>query len=200
VSIARYLEFLAAAFDPDAQSPECTWNQSFLPPSNWPPPQGEEERPVAHVDWCDARAYCEWAGKRLCGRIGGGPNEFTSYKTVDKSEWYLACGGETELTYPYGSTYDPLLCNGSDFGASSSLPVPASVSCVGATAGLFDMSGNVHEWTDECEDSIDRSAQCRRRGGSFFSELDLLRCAGGSKRARDFVGETTGIRCCADPG
>ena len=66
VTNAHYQAFLeqmpSAAAGPDV----CDWNDSFVP-QGWPLATGTEDHPVGGVDWCDANAYCAWAGKRLCG-------------------------------------------------------------------------------------------------------------------------------------
>ncbi len=63
------------------------------------------------------------------------------------------------------------------------------------------MSGNVWEWTNACEalDVAEDEQLCRRRGGSYTSEPNNLRCAVSSLRARDYRFSNTGIRCCAPP-
>jgi hypothetical protein len=52
------------------------------------------------VDWCDAHAYCKPVGKRLCGKIGGGPNLYADYASASSSEWYRACSSGGSFTYP----------------------------------------------------------------------------------------------------
>ena len=47
--------------------------------------------PVVGVNWCQAYGFCKSAGKRLCGRIGGGANAFTDYASAAASQWYNAC-------------------------------------------------------------------------------------------------------------
>jgi len=58
------------------------------------------------VDFCDADAYCKWAGKRLCGRIGGGTLTVDESIEPKASEWVNACtqGGKTKL--PYGDAFE----------------------------------------------------------------------------------------------
>jgi len=77
VSRAQYAKFLVSkGSDTSGQPPYCEWNKSYDPASSvraaWPP-LDTGDHPVSQVDWCDAYAYCKWAQKRLCGKIGGGP-------------------------------------------------------------------------------------------------------------------------------
>jgi sulfatase modifying factor 1 len=74
------------------------------------------------------------------------------------------------------------------------LPTGSLASCEGGYSGLFDMSGNVWEWTSTCTDN---QWYCRLRGGSFRTDYFGLQCS-----YRQFnVDPTThdldwGFRCC----
>ncbi len=122
VTNAQYQAFLAAGVDPASQPAECSWNSELAPNTTTPSsecttalfdPVNRADYPVVCVDWCDAQAYCKWAGKRLCQHPGGptlgGDVSF---------EWIYACTANQTLTFPYGNTYDPSACNGKDSGNS----------------------------------------------------------------------------------
>lgn len=114
-------------------------------------PNGWVNKPVTWISLEDARAYAKWAGKRL-------PHEW---------EWQYAAQGKTGNQYPWGNTWD-----------SSAVPVPEKGSVLrgpddvdahpkGASPfGVFDMVGNVWQWTDEFMDEHTRSAILR--GGSYY--------------------------------
>ncbi len=106
--------------------------------------EGKEYHPVTHISWEDAKAYAEWAGKRL-------PTE---------AEWeWAAMGGMANTVYPWGNELDSdnevhanywqgdfPYDNRENDGFYLSAPVGTFQP---NGYGLYDMSGNVWEW---CED------------------------------------------------
>lgn len=129
------------------------------PPAHWREGQyenGEARLPVVNVTWYEARAFCEWAGKRL-------PVE---------SEWEYAARGRDNRLYPYGNEWKPRFSNARETG----LDKPQAVGSYpegDSTFGVADLAGNVAEWT-ETEYLPYPGSQARRddghriiRGGGF---------------------------------
>lgn len=133
------------------------------------------------VTLAEARDACVRVGKRLC----------------TGSEWKLACqGGQADRTYPYGSSYDGSACRDWNNGQASNPYVTGSATrCEGGVAGLFDMVGNVAEWTDS-GDGTDLATGVVR-GGSFASQ-DQPSCLAESTTAVTSQLIYVGFRCCAD--
>ena len=123
----------------------------YVPGANWRHPEGpdtdikgREKHPVVQVAWFDAMAYAKWAGKRL----------------ATEAEWEFASrGGKEKLTYVWGSEKTPdgkwlaniwqgSFPNGNTLQDGFKLQSP-----VGSFApngyGLYDMAGNVWEWTSD---------------------------------------------------
>jgi formylglycine-generating enzyme len=160
-----------------------------------------DHHPVVFVDWCDANAYCAAAGKRLCGAIGGGPNDYASHEDASKSQWYRACSSGGMYTYPYGNAYQGMSCNGYDYWNDDNrhtLAVGSLASCVTTAgyAGVHDLSGNVFEWEDSCV-GRNQSAYCHIRGGAFGYDSSNLTCAVGGNYVRMVAGYGIGFRCCS---
>lgn len=200
VTNAKYAAFLEVPISPEIQHPACAWKTDFTP-GMWPPPMEHGKLPVVLIDWCDAEAYCKWAGKRLCGAIGGGPGGFdfdSGIADKNTNQWYRACSGTGGNLYPYGSTHEPGRCNDAWAMKGGRVEVGSMPDCWGSAPGLFDMNGNVFELVDACEGDGD-DALCLRRGGSFKTDLAKdERCDLMSPRARSARYDYVGTRCCTD--
>ena len=115
------------------------------PPFHWggpAPPPGKARLPVYNVSWHDASRYCAAQGGRL-------PTE---------AEWeYAARGGVADLDYPWGNEYTDTTPDGTStrraHAGSSTGPRPVGSFAPNAY-GLYDMSGNVWEWTADWYDLL----------------------------------------------
>ncbi len=202
VTNSQYARFLVELVPPQAVTadpPFCDFNETFGPTDGWPPAADRANHPVVYVDWCDAYAYCAWAGKRLCGRIGGGSEEWLEWRNPRQSQWYNACSAGGAKQWPYGFAFEATTCNGLARGLGDVLPVGDSAGCEGGFDGIFDIVGNAAEWRDNCETTnLGRDDNCLRTGGDFLTESqNSLDCTDGPWSFRKATGPATGFRCCS---
>ncbi|CAH0557568.1 unnamed protein product [Brassicogethes aeneus] len=150
--------------------------------------------PVIHVSWNDAVKYCEFFNKRL-------PTE---------AEWEMACrAGLKQKLYPWGNKLNPKGKqwaniwqgnfpeeNTAEDGYQFTSPVdefPPN------KFGLFNMAGNVWEWTQD--DWLGDSESKVKKGGSFLcheSYCYRYRCAARSFNTKDTSAGNLGFRCAMD--
>jgi formylglycine-generating enzyme len=201
VTNAQYAAWLATSPSVGSQEARCAGNDDFTPVDDWPAPANRANYPVINVDWCDAFAFCEGSGKRLCGAIAGGELALGAYADASESQWHRACtsGGSTD--YPYGDAYSGDACVGSDYDNPDRLnAVGAAGGCTGYRdpwSTVHDMSGNAQEWEDACAGDGPNDV-CRRRGGSYVSSASKIRCDADESASRLLADSRTGFRCCAD--
>ena len=163
-------------------------------------PQGKADHPVTFVSWLDAKAYCQWAGKRL-------PSD---------QEWEKAARGTDGRWFPWGNEFDYTKSNSpvrwreiGVFGDTT----PVGAFAGGASPyGVYDMSGNVWEWTDSWYQAYPGNAVASEsygerykvlKGGSWF-DCSFYNCgisapvfnrAFFSKRTKN---DSFGFRCAKD--
>jgi sulfatase modifying factor 1 len=211
-----YAVFLASNPSSSGQASACAWNTTFQPDvtnactsqAGAYDPQLRPRSPVSCVDWCDAKRYCEWAGKHLCGAIGGGTNPPSQFADASQSEWYRACSKGGTRKYPYGDSYEPASCVGLDNSGVHPNAVANAIACEGGEDGLFDMSGNVAEWEDSCNGNAGANDSCLIRGGNLLQAertTPSLLCNSSKPDAatpspamekRNLRHELIGFRCC----
>ena len=202
VTNAEYAAFLGSAPDASLFPPTCTgWKTTFA--QSHAPQLGSDDYPAVWLDWCDAYAYCKWAGKRLCARIGGGPLPTGGMNDTNQDEWYVACSDKGAYTYPYGGAFDASICNGPERGAGSVLPSTSMPDCTGGVPGLHQMVGNADEWIDSCKTSSTGpeggADPCERRSGSWEDpDGGLQTCTFARTGPRSQEDWDIGFRCCSD--
>jgi formylglycine-generating enzyme required for sulfatase activity len=152
--------FAAPAFRVDMRNPYNWW--TYVRGADWRHPRGPqtsieglETHPVVHVAYEDVEAYCAWAGKEL-------PSE---------AEWeFAARGGLDGSDFPWGNELEPdgkvmantwqgefPIRNEAKDGFNWTSPVgyfPPNA------YGLFDMVGNVWEWTSDWYQAHQQVSSC----------------------------------------
>jgi formylglycine-generating enzyme required for sulfatase activity len=164
---------------------KCDWQ---APQTKGIPLRQAANEPVVCVNWPDAQAYVAWLGVRT-GK---------SYRLPSEAEWEYAARAGSTTSRPWGET---LGHDDANYGADVCCGAFASgkdrwlyTSPVGAFRpnrfGLYDMLGNVWQWTQDCgsesyagaprDGSAWLAGDCDSRmvrGGAWFQAPDSLRSA-----------------------
>ncbi|WMW78252.1 gliding motility lipoprotein GldK [Flavobacterium sp. 20NA77.7] len=143
------------------------WSYSYNEPMHndyfWH--QAYAEYPVVGVNWNQARAFCAWRTmyknayvKKLKGR-----DQVNSFRLPSEAEWeYAARGGVESGTYPWGGPYakNDRGCflanfkpNRGDYAADGALYTVEAKSFEPNDFNLYNMAGNVSEWTQSSYDA-----------------------------------------------
>jgi formylglycine-generating enzyme required for sulfatase activity len=145
---------------------------------------GRGRQPVINVSWDDGQTYVKWLS-RITGK---------QYRLLSEAEYEYAARARTQTKYPWGDDIKldgkPMAncarC-GSEWDGKRTVPVDYFS---GNGFGLYQMVGNVWEWTEDCwhrdytgapaDGSVWTEEECETRvvrGGSWLSIPDNLRSA-----------------------
>ena len=122
---------------------------------------GYAEYPVVGVTWEQANAFCHWRTQLLRDR---GKQITHQYRLPTEAEWeYAARGGRRASMYPWGDKYARdtegcFMANFKPYRGSYHDDTGTATMAVGQFEpndfGLFDMAGNVAEWTASSYSSV----------------------------------------------
>jgi len=173
-------------------------------PSRFQPPKypAEGKRPVDSVSWDEAKRFAA----RLTAQsktAGNNANDRASYRLPTEAEWEYACrsGGKHEM-YPGGLEVGRVAWYAANSGGTTH-PV-GTLEPNGL--GLYDMSGNVFQWTEDMYQKQAYAQHSRNnpvsttgwgrvaRGGYWGGEVNCARCSFRCYQSNRCKPASTGLR------
>ncbi len=152
VTVAEFEKFInATGYKTDAEKKGYSWvfgTDQFEKKNgiNWRyntsnslHPKSDYNKPVIHVSWNDAIAYCKWLSQRT------GKN----YRLPTEAEWEYAAGGGNEHQKWAGTNSENSLGNYVWYGDNAKKTTHNVGSKEPNKFGLYDITGNVCEWCSD---------------------------------------------------
>lgn len=128
VSVAEYKEYLTATGR--EWIGETTVEEEYPPEIYLNQPE-MDKHPATYISWHDANEYCKWKGKRL-------PTE---------AEWEKAARGTDGRRWVWGNEFDPSKAHVEENKTPGWTVPTGSYPEDKSSYGVYDMTGNVSEWT-----------------------------------------------------
>ena len=167
----------------------------------WKTPYGtpaRDDEPAVHITFDEAAAFCKWANKRLPTDKEWETAAYTEIRADAPAP--LAIG----VTYEFPTGHEPLGANClGDCGITPAIDYSKRLkrgighASAGSTKvgvnGLYDMGGNVWEWTEN-----GAKKEKRTRGGSWWYGSFRMRADDHSTKPRDMAAVYIGFRCAKD--
>ena len=122
-----------------------------------------DARPRENVNWYEAMAFANWLANLLGMKV--------TLPTI--AQWQRAAKGDDDRYFPWGDEYSEENCNTLETGLKTTTPVDRYQK--GASPyGVYDMAGNVWEWTLKTAAAAETGRDFRRAvaGGSYVSPCD----------------------------
>jgi formylglycine-generating enzyme required for sulfatase activity len=184
VTLGQFSQFVRdSGHRPQSESKGCWWHTGSKwedsKSKNWRSPGFSQldSQPVVCVSWFDAVAYADWLSRKTGKR----------FRLPTEAEWENAARAGTQTARYWGEAIgnNNANCNGCGSRWDSKQTAPVG-SFSPNTFGLFDILGNVLEWTcSQYKESYDGSEQeCSvsteyysLRGGSWFLKPGGVRSA-----------------------
>lgn len=153
--------------------------------------------PVTGVSWFEANEYCQWLGEK----------SGSTWRLPTEIEWEYACRAETDTPFFTGQSISLSEANylyeenGSRVGIGRLLPVG---SFEPNSFGIFDMHGNVNEWTSDiwkASHAVGEKEDLSRRvvrGGGWDYLPRMLRCSWRDALSPDTRRDNLGFRVIAE--
>ena len=119
--------------------------------------------PRENVNWYEAMAFANWLGSLLAMKVS----------LPSLAQWQRAAKGDDDRYYPWGDDYSEEHCNTLETGLKTTTPVNRYRKGI-SPYGVYDMAGNVWEWTLKTASAAEKGRDQRRAvaGGSFVSPCD----------------------------
>ena len=164
VTVGEYRAFVAATGG--GTGGRCT---SWGDERSWRAPgfSQTERHPVTCVSWNDAQAYVSWLSRTTGAR----------YRLPTEAEWERAAAGSRPGCYEERTRREGT-CPVGSYGPNA--------------AGLYDMVGNLEEWTEDC--SGDDCRYSGLRGGAWDHDAEDLHFGKRLGLARSFAYRSVGFR------
>jgi toxoflavin biosynthesis protein ToxD len=186
---AQYATFVKSG---GHEAPSC-WAQERIP-------AGQEDHPVVHISWHDARAFCGWLSETTS----------KSFRLPTEAEWEKTARGPNARIYPWGDRPPTAeFCN-YDMHMGHTTPV-RQYATTASPYGALDLAGNVLEWTtslyrpypyradDGREDPLAEGVRVMR-GGAFSLMRWNARCACRLRYAPGRTSDHGGFRVAVSAG